>query len=917
MADRSFGVREINIVGSAGTPTISSPNNINLNGNKVAISTDLQVGRNATVAGIITANAFYGDGTNLTGVTGVGTQRADDVALNFGDSDDLQIYHNGVSNVITGISSRGTGKVDTFLTVHDLYVNVHSGQYASARFKAGSVGVELYSGTASNNVGYLRFAAAGIGCTVYGDLRVTAGTGGSGGAAFRRNVAIGTDVLEATDALLVKGDANITGVVTANQFIGDGSGLTNLPGGGGGSIAGISTTTTSFFNTLHATGTIDIGTSNAGVAVTHMTIDSADVSGTIRNRIQSGAGNTNAVLDIQTKEFLVTDPYAGKGALIAADSSGTKLFKDDSLKLQTIGTGVTVTGTMYATAFSGDGSQLTGVPISGNTGSFVRVDSQELVVSGLSTFQDNVYLGDGNILNLGDTFDLRLYHDGNSYVSNTNAASNLFITSALGLQLRVNSSEAALAATGNGSVKLFYDGAEKFETTGYGASVLGTLNTQQFNVSGVSTFQGSVDIGDNDKIRFYDTNTTIYGNALGLYLTASGNRDITIKSNNSGGSSGDVTINTVQGGYLIAKGADGIELHHDGTTDKKFETTSTGAVVTGILTATGNMTVASNLSLEGDGTDSFIKETSATGELTISTNQLKIENPSFETLARFNENADVKLYYDNAEKFATTGSGVNVSGIVTATSFSGEGGVTRWTLGADGSSNYTFTGIGFTQTTNDPDLHLVRGQTYEFLNNSGGSHPFEIRTTGGQTYNHGVTNNGASSGIIKFQVPYNAPTSLIYICTSHGSMVGNIYIDDNTVGGSSQNFTGIVTATSFQGNSTTGDGSDRGFTTKYYITSNGSSSYRFAGPGVLNTTDDPTLYFHRGFTYILENSTGSGHPFALRVSAGGAAYNPGGNFLTGSQNGTQILTVPFDAPSSIVYQCTLHSGMVGTINFVS
>ena len=83
MADRSFGVREINIVGSAGTPTISSPDNINLNGNKVAISTDLQVGRNATVSGIITANAFYGDGTNLTGVTGVGTQRADDVALNF------------------------------------------------------------------------------------------------------------------------------------------------------------------------------------------------------------------------------------------------------------------------------------------------------------------------------------------------------------------------------------------------------------------------------------------------------------------------------------------------------------------------------------------------------------------------------------------------------------------------------------------------------------------------------------------------------------------------------------------------------------------------------------------------------------------------------------------------------------------
>ena len=131
------------------------------------------------------------------------------------------------------------------------------------------------------------------------------------------------------------------------------------------------------------------------------------------------------------------------------------------------------------------------------------------------------------------------------------------------------------------------------------------------------------------------------------------------------------------------------------------------------------------------------------------------------------------------------------------------------------------------------------------------------------------------------------------------------------------NITGVVTATSFQGNTTTGDGSDRGFTTKYYITANGASAYRFAGPGVLNSADNPTLYFHRGFTYILENSTGSGHPFALRVSSGGSNYAPGGSFLTGSQNGTQILTVPFDGPSSIVYQCTLHGGMLGTINFVS
>ena len=127
---------------------------------------------------------------------------------------------------------------------------------------------------------------------------------------------------------------------------------------------------------------------------------------------------------------------------------------------------------------------------------------------------------------------------------------------------------------------------------------------------------------------------------------------------------------------------------------------------------------------------------------------------------------------------------------------------------------------------------------------------------------------------------------------------------------------GELSATTFKSSDTTGDGSDIAFATKYYITANGSSAYRFAGAGITSATDDPTLYFHRGFTYILENSTGGSHPFELRVSDGGSAYAPGGQFLTGSTTGTQVLTVPMDAPVSIVYQCTSHAGMVGIITFV-
>ena len=116
------------------------------------------------------------------------------------------------------------------------------------------------------------------------------------------------------------------------------------------------------------------------------------------------------------------------------------------------------------------------------------------------------------------------------------------------------------------------------------------------------------------------------------------------------------------------------------------------------------------------------------------------------------------------------------AGIVTVTSGDIVDG--KWTLGANGTSDYTFTGIGFTQTTNDPVLYLARGRIYEFVNNTGGSHPFQIRvSSGGVSYDDGVTNNGSSFGTIRFEIPFNAPNTLYYQCTNHSAMgnVINIY----------------------------------------------------------------------------------------------------------------------------------------------
>ena len=104
-----------------------------------------------------------------------------------------------------------------------------------------------------------------------------------------------------------------------------------------------------------------------------------------------------------------------------------------------------------------------------------------------------------------------------------------------------------------------------------------------------------------------------------------------------------------------------------------------------------------------------------------------------------------------------------------------------WTVGHNGSSNYVISGPGGLSNANNPDLYLIRGQTYQFIMNASG-HGFGIQTSSGtwnnsNAYTTGITNAGAATGTITFQVPYSAPERLYYACTSqHSGMVGNIYI---------------------------------------------------------------------------------------------------------------------------------------------
>jgi hypothetical protein len=129
---------------------------------------------------------------------------------------------------------------------------------------------------------------------------------------------------------------------------------------------------------------------------------------------------------------------------------------------------------------------------------------------------------------------------------------------------------------------------------------------------------------------------------------------------------------------------------------------------------------------------------------------------------------------------------------------------------------------------------------------------------------------------------------------------------------SSQN----ITASSIRANRFVGDGSLITNITAVGIvltvTNSGASAY------VINGANNPTLFFIRGHRYII-NVNASGHPFWIQTSSG--AYNSGNIYNTGitnngTQNGTIIFEVPYDAPQ-LYYVCQYHSAMAGSITVLS
>jgi len=105
--------------------------------------------------------------------------------------------------------------------------------------------------------------------------------------------------------------------------------------------------------------------------------------------------------------------------------------------------------------------------------------------------------------------------------------------------------------------------------------------------------------------------------------------------------------------------------------------------------------------------------------------------------------------------------------------------------------------------------------------------------------------------------------------------------------------------------------------TKYTVSAATGSAYQFTGPGA-TAGNNPSFTFYKGHTYLIDNSAHvSGHPLQIRTASGGSAFTEG---VTDNYNSTTGLTqfiVPHEpSDASLVYQCTVHSSMVGNITIV-
>ena len=472
---------------SSGTPQIDSPNNLNINANQVAISTDLTVGNNFSVTGLGTflSDVDVDGSVVLTGDGRTIDFKADTANINFDTG--IRFYETTVSNPRMMLNYNADDG------------NAPNGQIEIKGFNNDENALQTV-------IVFDRFGDVGIGTT-----------------AVRSPVAVG-----ATNIL------HVSGIVTALEYYGDLTG--NVSGNVTGNatsadyatVAGIATlaenlTGNPSISIASATvgGSMQVTSGNIYRSNADLTLTGGGPQSTRSQLILANGGSSTLKADSSSGSVLL---QAASGDVSVFDATGsttpfTRTGAAGTVRLDRGDgnfTGV-VTATTFYGDFIGDGSQITNVTTQtateaeGLTGepdinvSFLECDN--LLVTGISTFNQNMHMRDGNKFNIGangPTGDLILWHDGNnSYIQDIGTGDLKIQATNLSLE-DASANQYALFTTGGSSI-LYHSGSQRYATTGVGQTISGETN-----------FGGLLRTWDN--VRF-GNDLSIGANAVGTAMT--------------------------------------------------------------------------------------------------------------------------------------------------------------------------------------------------------------------------------------------------------------------------------------------------------------------------------------------------------------------------------------------------------------
>ena len=256
-------------------------------------------------------------------------------------------------------------------------------------------------------------------------------------------------------------------------------------------------------------------------------------------------------------------------------------------------------------------------------------------------------LPDNSKLQLGDSNDLTLHHDGaGSKIENSTGSLNINTVSSE-IWFSKGTSEYLARFITDGAVELYFDGSKKFETTSTGVKCSG-----DFSFCGSSDNEHIRFDAGSDHLKFEDNIKAKFGTNSDLQIFHDGNNSIIRDSG-----AGNLLIEaTSQGEIAIKVQSNGtVELYNDNS--KKFETTANGWKSGDNVK--GTFGAGDDLQIYHDGTDSFIEN--STGGLKILGDTIRLKGKSAdENMIVATVNGAAELYHDGTKQFETTSQGAQI-----------------------------------------------------------------------------------------------------------------------------------------------------------------------------------------------------------------------------------------------------------------